>query len=108
MIAHFLETVGVPPALMAVERGIEVQGAILRPDLIVFDRNGRPWMVVECKAPRVELSQVTVNQAVAYNRKLQAPYVLVTNGSDHRCVRMQDDGFEYVDAFPDWNDQKDT
>ena len=43
----------IPGALMAVEKAIDIQGEIRRPDVVVHDRQGKPWMVIECKAPQV-------------------------------------------------------
>jgi len=73
----------VPAGLIAVEKAIDVHGAQRRPDIVVHDRTGRPWMVIECKAPDVNLTQAAADQVAVYNRVLRAPYLLVTNGRVH-------------------------
>lgn len=73
----------VPAGLIAVEKAVDIQGVLRRPDIVVYDRTGTPWMVVECKAPSVALSQAAADQVAVYNRVLKAPYLLVTNGMVH-------------------------
>lgn len=96
------EQQGIPGSLMAVEKAISVQGEIRRPDVVVHDRDGQPWMVIECKAPSVSVSQRTLDQAANYNRVLKAPFVLVTNGSVHYCARVDGSTITYLDDFPAW------
>ncbi len=75
-----LERSGVPPGLVAVEKALVWEGTRRRADIVVFDRGGRPWMVVECKAPGVPVDQGPLDQAARYNRAMGAAYVIVTNG----------------------------
>ena len=77
-----LEEVRVPAGLLAVEREIEWEGTRRRADVVAFDRQGRPWMVVECKAPDVRVGRQSMDQAARYNRSMGARYVVVTNGMD--------------------------
>lgn len=100
VISMLMEHLGVPAALMAVEKGIRVQEMMRRPDIVVHDRSGKAWMVVECKAPGVRLSQDTLDQAAGYNRRLGAPYLFVTNGSDHRCAHIDGETIEFLETLP--------
>jgi len=93
---------GIPTALMAVEKAIRVQGEVRRPDVVVHDRGGKPWMVIECKAPDVRLSQQTLDQAANYNRVLGAPFLFVTNGSEHFCARVESGSIDFLDDLPSW------
>ena len=77
---------GVPPGLVAVERG--VGGAVSRRfDLVVCGADGRARLLVECKAPSVALGEAVYAQAARYNRTLGAALVLVTNGLRHAVYR---------------------
>lgn len=100
VISMLRDHLGVPMSLMGVEKGIRVQGMLRRPDIVVHDRTGHPWMVVECKAPGVHLSQATLDQAAGYNRRLGAPYLFVTNGSDHRCAHIDGETIEFLATLP--------
>ena len=71
---------GYPLELMQVEGAITVNGQSRRCDIVTYGRNGRPWMIVECKRPDVPLTQKVCDQACRYNTVLQVPYLLLTNG----------------------------
>lgn len=73
---------GVPLTQMRVERGIKYLGQTLRSDLIVY-RDSAPWLIAECKAPHIGLSDDAVWQLTQYNQTLQVPYLLLTNGIRH-------------------------
>lgn len=83
---HFLiEMKGYPTPLMAIEKGIGVYGMRRRFDIVCYDRQGNPFLIVECKAPEVPLSQATFDQVFGYNLTVAAPYVAITNGIVHLC-----------------------
>ncbi len=71
---------GISPLLISVEKEIRYRNMRRRFDLVIFDRNGHPWLLGECKAPTVPISQDTINQIARYNQVLGAPHLLVTNG----------------------------
>ena len=86
---QFLLTVkNIPASHLSVEREITVNGLLRRYDLVVFDEEGKPWMVVECKAPHVKLTQEVMEQAGRYNKTLQAPLIGITNGKDNKFFRV--------------------
>ncbi len=80
----FLHTCkNVPLSHIAVEKEIRVNGLARRYDIIVFDEQGAPLMVIECKAPHIKLSQEVIEQVGRYNKTLRAPMIGVTNGAEH-------------------------
>ena len=86
---QFLLTVkNIPVSHLSVEREITVNGLTRRYDLVVFDEEGKPWMVVECKAPHVKLTQEVMEQAGRYNKALQAPIIGITNGKENRFFKV--------------------
>lgn len=72
----------VSPGLIGVEKGIAYHEMEKRFDLVVFDRTAQPFILCECKAPSVALSEETLRQAARYNMTLQAPHILITNGAN--------------------------
>ena len=74
-----------PARLMAVEREIDVCGQRRRFDIVCYDRQSDPCLIVECKAPTVVLSQATFDQAFQYNLTVMARYVAITNGCELYC-----------------------
>jgi type I site-specific restriction endonuclease len=89
---QFLLTVKqIPASHLSVEREISVNGLSRRYDLVVFDQEGKPWMVVECKAPHVKLTQEVMEQAGRYNKTLRAPIIGITNGKENRFFSVDFD-----------------
>ena len=86
---HFLiNQHGYPLALMKVEGGLSYHGMPKRTDLVVFDQLGSPFAVVECKDVGVPLTQEVFDQAAGYNRVLRAPYLVLVNGLEYQCFRL--------------------
>lgn len=82
-ILYLLQEKKYPASHIAVEKEIKVNGLSKRYDIIVFDRQGNPHVVIECKAPHIEITQSVLEQVAAYNKTLRAPFVGVTNGNTH-------------------------
>lgn len=101
VIHYLMEAKSVPAALIAVEKEIALYSLRRRFDIVVFDRQGNPWLLVECKAPSVELNQRVFDQAFRYNMTLEAPYVAITNGVKHYCGKVDlGRGFVFLPDFP--------
>ncbi len=86
------------------ERGLEVNTMSRRCDMLVFDKNVQPWLLAECKAPHVPVSQAVFDQAAIYNTTHKAPYLLVTNGIDTWCCAIdhQRGSYTFLREVPDW------
>ena len=54
-----------------------------RADIVYFDLDSNPYLIVECKAPNVKLNKDVLHQIVTYNSKLNTPYMLISNGIEH-------------------------
>ncbi len=93
---------GIPTGLMKVEQVIENAPGDKRADLIIYSTTGKPWMLVECKAPSIKIDQTTFDQIANYNRFVKAPYLFVTNGSDHFCMEVVDGLVTFIDDLPIW------
>lgn len=79
-----------PPGLIAVERGLTLNGLAKRADIVVHGAapGAPPLLLVECKAPEVRIDQRTFEQAARYNLVFQVPYLLVSNGLVHYACRV--------------------
>lgn len=83
LILFLLNIKKIPISHLSVEKAITVNGMTKRYDLVVFGADMKPQMVIECKAPEVEITQAVIEQAGRYNKTLRAPILGVTNGSTH-------------------------
>ena len=95
-ILYLLNIKGFPLSHLSVEHAVTVNGMTQRYDLVVFDDELNPYMVVECKAPHIKLTQKVVEQAGRYNSILKAPLLCVTNGVEHRVFRIDFESGEIV------------
>jgi hypothetical protein len=91
-----------PLSLMTVERGVRSFAGIKRTDVVVHDRWGKPWMIIECKAPNIPLTEETLWQAARYNRTLQAHYLVITNGLEHYCCSLKNRQLEFLEDLPEF------
>lgn len=85
-----------PKSLINVEKLVKVNGLNKRYDIVVFQPNGEIFMLIECKAPEVVISQQTFDQIARYNLKLNAQYLMVTNGLNHYFCQMDFENEKYV------------
>lgn len=76
-----------PKSLISVEKQLKVNTLIRRTDIVLYAHNGKPVLIVECKAPDIQLTQSTLDQAARYNITLQVPFLWISNGSRHVLCR---------------------
>lgn len=89
VVHYMLNHLNYPKSLIKVEASLAYNSLSKRADVIVFDREGKPWMVVECKAPDLKLTQTVALQVATYNKSLQAPFVVITNGMLVYCYTIR-------------------
>jgi len=92
-IQYLVQEKNCPASLISVETGMKYNRLNKRSDLAVHDRKGMVWMIVECKSPKVKITDETFRQAAVYNMagKTKTLYLAVTNGLEHYCCRMNYD-----------------
>ena len=103
-ISVLAQQMQVPMHMMMSEVGFRLAGKQLRADILVYDRNARPLVVVECKRPDVALTQEVLDQAIRYNIVLDVRYMIITNGAKTFICRKQDEGFVFIDKVPTYNE----
>ena len=104
---HFLIThKGYPAGLIANEMAITVGTTRKRCDSVVFGRQAKPLMIVEYKAPHIEITQRVFEQIAAYNMKLHVDYLVVSNGIRHFCCKMnyEDNTLSFLPDLPDYDE----
>lgn len=79
---------GYPLSRIANEIGLTVNKRSRRCDTVIMGKDGKPQMIVEYKAPSVNISQAVFNQIVRYNSILEAKYLVVSNGLKHYCCEI--------------------
>jgi hypothetical protein len=97
---------GVPASLIAVEASLRYNRLPKRCDILVHDRQGRPAMIVECKAPEVKITQEVFDQVAIYNMTLDVPFLVVTNGLEHFACRIDraNSTYSFLKEIPSWEE----
>ena len=85
---YLVEQKKYPSGLIAVEYSIKVNNLPKRCDIVVFNKEAKPMMIVECKAESVPITQKVLDQAVRYYSGLNVEYLLLTNGKTMFCYRI--------------------
>ena len=102
---HFLvEHKGYPKALLANEVELKVGEKKLRCDTLLYQHDLKPRMIVEYKAPTIQLQQKTFDQISAYNLLLKVDYLVVSNGLQHYCCKMDyaQQRYVFLEQLPDY------
>jgi len=93
---HFLmEQKGYPRTLLANEVELHVGDKRLRCDTLLYNRSLEPRMIIEYKAPGIALQQRVFDQISVYNFLLHVDYLVVSNGQEHYCCRMDYERQQY-------------
>ena len=96
-VIHFLlQDKNYPKSYINVEKLIKINDLSKRYDGVVFQPNGEIFLLIECKAPEVAISQQTFDQIARYNLVLKAKYLMVTNGLNHYFCQMDFENEKYV------------
>ena len=93
-----------PRSLITVEAGLKLYKRIKRTDIVVYDKQGNPVLIVECKAPEVIINEKVFDQIVRYNMALQVNFLIVTNGLDHFCCQLdyQKNTYNFLKNIPNY------
>lgn len=105
-VAHLIADRGYPPSLMANEVSINLNGLHRRCDSVVWRNvDCSPLMIIEYKAPSVNITPKVFDQIARYNMALRAPYLIVSNGLRHFCctLNLTDGSYVFLPDIPDYS-----
>lgn len=107
-IGYLLNDRKYPKSLIAVEHPLTINGVNHRADIVVFKSDGKPLVVVECKAPDVPISKTVLQQISRYNIHYKAPILILTNGLFHFCVKIdfESSTSTQLSAIPSYDELK--
>ena len=101
---HFLNLLithlGYPRGMFKLEHTMSYFKNQKRSDIMVLDKNGDVFLLVECKSPEVKLDQKVVSQVAEYNKVLEAEYVAITNGMNHFVWQREMGDLKQIKDFP--------
>lgn len=100
LLMYLVQQQKYPASLIAVERQLQVGERKRRFDAVVFNRQGMPWMLIECKAETVALDEKVQSQVLAYQSVVAASYIVLTNGAQHLGWQVGPQGLETLTQWP--------
>ena len=101
---HFLNLLfahlGYPRGMTRLENTMNYFKNQKRSDITILDRDGKVFLLVECKSSNVKLDEKVVSQLAEYNKVLDSEYLAITNGINHFVWKKSDAGFQQIREFP--------
>ena len=80
-IRFLIDELEIPKSQISTEKEFKIESGLKkRFDIIVFNRNGKVAILVECKSSKIKINTKVIDQILIYNKKLKAKYLMVTNG----------------------------
>lgn len=95
-VAYLTNQKKYPKSLTVLEKELKLNNTKKRTDILIYNTQGTPEIIVECKAMDVKITQQTFDQIARYNLKLKANYLIVTNGLEHYFCQMDFKNQRYV------------
>jgi len=101
---YLIETKNYPKSLVNVEKEIKINTNRKRYDIVVYNSIGKIILIVECKAPEINITQNTFDQIAQYNLALNAQYLMVTNGLNHYYCQIDYNNkkYHFLEDIPDY------
>jgi hypothetical protein len=90
-IKYIIEDREFPKGLIAIEMAVDISKNKNRCDVVCFNKEGKAVLIIECKAPKVKITKEVFDQAARYNMNLKTQYVIMTNGLNHYCCKVDYD-----------------
>ncbi len=100
-VRYLLEVMKYPSSLIALEKEIYLGALKKRFDVLVYDGNHKPWMLVECKRPDVPVSDVVLHQVLRYHISIPAEYLVLTNGNHTYGWQKKGGGLTEIHSLPE-------
>lgn len=101
-VQYLLQKKKYPASLIALEKEIRLGELKKRFDILIYDLNHQPWMMVECKAAEIKLDESVLQQILRYNVTVPVPFIIITNGNLTYGWQRKDNNLDLITEIPDW------
>lgn len=104
VVQFLLKEKKLPQSLLNVEKQLKIHQLIKRYDVVAYNPDGSIHLIVECKAPSVQITQHTFDQIARYNLSVKATYLMVSNGLQHYFCQMdyEQQKYHFLPNIPEW------
>lgn len=101
-IQYLIQVMQYPSSLIALEKEIWLGELKKRFDVLIYTKDHRPWMIIECKAETIILNEQTLQQALRYNITVPASFIVITNGTHTHGWQKQEGRLLAISELPEW------
>jgi hypothetical protein len=102
-IQYLIQTLNYPAAFIAVEKEIMLGELKKRFDILVYNKEHKPWMMIECKATAINLNDSVLQQVLRYNISVPVPYIVITNGHFTYGWEKRGVDLKLIQQMPFWS-----
>ena len=105
-VKYLIQEKAYPASLIAIEKGLKLNELQKRADAVIYNNNGLPIVLIEFKAPSIKITQDTFEQIGRYNSIFKVPYLIVSNGLEHFCAKIdfKQNSFEFLEGVPNYKE----
>ena len=105
-IKYLVEIKNYPPGLIGIEQQLPGNNQKFRTDIVVFSKQAKANMIIECKAEKIKISQDVFDQIAKYNMQFKANFLVVTNGIKHFACKLNyhEKTYTFLQEIPDYKE----
>ena len=103
-IHYLIDYKGYPKSLINIEKELIINSLRKRYDIVIFNSDGSIHLIVECKAPSININQNVFDQIALYNLSLNATYLMISNGINHYYCQMdfKKEKYHFLKDIPEY------
>ena len=101
-VQYLIRVRNYPSTMIALEKEIRLGELKKRFDILVYNNDHQPWMMIECKAGEVKLDDEVLQQALRYNISVPVKFIIITNGSLSYAWQKENNGLQSIHEIPVW------
>jgi hypothetical protein len=101
-VSYLINDLHYPAAMIALEKELWLNDLKKRFDILIYNEHYQPWMLVECKAPTIPLSEVVLQQVLRYSISIPVHYIIITNGDTTIGWEKEENRLAEIQRLPVW------
>jgi hypothetical protein len=104
-VQYLVQVKKYPATLIAMEKMIRLGELKKRFDILVYDKNHHPWMMIECKAPVIKLDESVLHQLLRYHISVPTGFLIISNGEYTYGWEKKEQALQLIDEWPEWKER---
>jgi hypothetical protein len=101
-VQYLVQVKNYPADLIAQEKVLQLGELKKRFDILVYDKQHRPWMMIECKAPEIKLNESVLQQLLRYHISIPVGFLVITNGENSYGWEKKGMNLHLLEHMPEW------